>query len=151
MHDEQARAAAFAEAAEAAGWHADREGLAVTFERILVSGDAAVAVFTISAGCRRMFVSLERTGSGWDALDSTVVGPDNGGWQSFRPSDTRPDHWTVVAAGVAPERARTAVIVFGRQDQAVPVVDGVYLYAVALERLPDFEPELQRLPVRFLG
>jgi hypothetical protein len=150
VHDEQARAAASAEAADAAGWHADREGLAVTFERILVSGDAAVAAFTISAGCRRMFVSLERTRSGWDALDSTVIGPDNGGWQSFRPSETRPDHWSVVAAGVAPDRARTAVIVFGRQEHAVPVVDRVYLYAVTVKRLPNFERELQRLPVRFL-
>jgi hypothetical protein len=51
--------AAIVAATEAAEWHAEREGLALTFERIVVAGGAAVASFAVDAD-RRLIVSLER-------------------------------------------------------------------------------------------
>src|SRR5512132_2521342 len=86
-HPEQE--AAIAAATEAAEWHAGREGLGVTFERIVVAGDAAVASFVVDAS-RRMIVGLERARGDWDALDSTVLGPNHGASQSFQPTNIAP-------------------------------------------------------------
>jgi hypothetical protein len=74
MHEPE-HAAAIATATEAAEWHAGRERLAVTFERIVVAGDAAVASFVVDVS-RRLIVGLERASSEWDALNSRVIGPD---------------------------------------------------------------------------
>jgi hypothetical protein len=138
--------AAIAAATEAAEWHAGREDLTVTFERIVVGGDAAVACFVVDQG-RRMIVALERTRRhGWDALTSTVLGPEHNGSQSFRPSEERADHWTIIAAGLAPEHATTASVAFAGEQHLLPVIDGLYLFAVGVEG----EPELERLPVSFV-
>jgi hypothetical protein len=48
MHDPE-QGAGFAAATEAAQWHAGLEGLTVTFERIVVPGDVAVASFVVDA------------------------------------------------------------------------------------------------------
>jgi hypothetical protein len=145
MHDPE-QAAAIAAATEAAEWHAGREGLAVTFERIVVAGDAAVASFVVDAN-RRMIVGLERASADWDALNSQVLGPDQRAFQSFRPSEHRPGHWTIIAGGLAPDGAsRASITLAGDQHVVVPVLERFYLFAVGL----DDEPELERLPVSFV-
>jgi hypothetical protein len=145
MHDPEQEAAITA-ATKAAEWHGDREDLTVTFERIVVEGDAGVACFVADEG-RRMVVGLERTRRHeWDALTSTVLGPDAPAAQSFRPSEERAGHWTIIAAGLAPKRATGASVAFAGKQHLVPVIEGVYLFAVAVEG----EPELERLPVTFV-
>jgi hypothetical protein len=137
--------AAMMAAIEAADWEADRQGLAITFERILIADDAAVASFVVD-GSRRMIVGLERAHRDWEALDSTLVGPDSRDFQSFRPSEYRAGHWTIVAAGFAPTPAARASISFAGDQHLVPVIDGLYLFAVGVDR----EPEFERLLVRFV-
>jgi hypothetical protein len=137
--------AATTAATAAAEWDTARQGAALVFERILVVGDAAVASFVVD-GSRRMIVGLERTHRGWDALDSTVLGPDTRAFQSFRPSEHRSDHWTIIAAGFAPEGAAKASVSVAGDQHLVPVLDGLYLFAVGV----DAEPELHQLPVRFV-
>ena len=137
--------AAIAAAAEAAEWHAEREGLALTFERIVVAGGAAVASFTVDTN-RRLIVSLERNDADWEALTSTVLGPDHGASHSFRPSEHRAGHWTITAAGLAPASASRASIVLAGAGHVVPVIDRLYLFAVVLDR----EPESERLAVSFV-
>jgi hypothetical protein len=136
---------AIAAATESAEWDARQQGLTVSFERILVAGDAAVASFVVDQG-RKMVVWLERTVKRWDQLGSTVLGPKPGGFESFRPSEDRPNHWTVVAAGLAPAGHVTAVITFAGEEHAVPVVDGLYLFAVGVKG----DPQLERLPVKLV-
>jgi hypothetical protein len=131
--------AAILAATESAEWDARRQRLTVSFERILVAGDAAVASFIVD-GRRRMVVGLEWTGDDWSALSSTVVGPAPGGFQSFRPSEHRPDHWTVIAAGLAPAGSLNAVIAFAGEERTVPVVDRLYLFALGVEGEPELEP-----------
>jgi len=46
MHDRE-HEAAIAAAGEAAEWHAEREGLAVTFDRIVVVGESTESGFNI--------------------------------------------------------------------------------------------------------
>lgn len=137
--------AAIAAATERAEWDARQQGLTVSFERILVAGDAAVASFVVDQG-RKMVVWLERTVSRWDQLGSTVLGPKVEGFQSFRPSEDRPNHWTVIAAGLAPAGRVSAVITFAGEEHTVPVVDGLYLFAVGVEG----ELQLERLPVKLV-
>lgn len=144
MHD-SAQEAAIAAATEAAKWEGDREDLMVTFERIVVEGDAAVACFAADEG-RRMVVGLERTRRhGWDALTSTVLGPDAPAAQAFRPSEERAGHWTIIAAGLAPDHAARASVAVAGKQHLVPVIEGVYLFALGLEG----EPELEQLTVTF--
>jgi hypothetical protein len=139
------QAAAIAAATEAAEWHAEREGVAVTFERIVIASDAAVASFAMDAN-RRMIVSLERNGGDWEALKSVVLGHDHGASQSFRPSEHRAGEWTITAAGLAPASASKASILLARAQHVVPVIDGLYLFAVVLDR----EPACERLAVSFV-
>lgn len=143
MHDPE-RESAIAAASKAAEWHAGREGLGATFERIVVAGDAAVASFVVDAG-RRMIVGLERAGGDWDVLNSRVIGPEQGGFESFRPSEHRTGHWTIIAAGLAPDGASRAAIALAGHQHIVPVTERLYLFAVALEG----EPEPERLPISF--
>jgi hypothetical protein len=142
-HPEQE--AAIAAATEAAEWHAGREGLGVTFERIVVAGDAAVASFVVDAS-RRMIVGLERARGDRDALDSTVLGPNHGASQSFRPSEHRAGHWTIIAGGLAPDGASRASITVAGDQHVVPVIERLSLFAVAL----DGEPGLEPVPVSFV-
>lgn len=137
--------AAIAAATEAAEWDAEREGLAVRFERIVIASDAAVASFATDAN-RRMIVSLERNDGDWEALKSTLVGHDHGASQSFRPSEQRAGHWTITVAGVAPASASKASIVLAGVQHVVPVIDRLYLFAVGLDQ----EPEFERLAVSFV-
>jgi hypothetical protein len=144
MHDPE-QEAAIAAATEAAEWNAEREGLKVTFERIVVAGDAAVASFVVDAS-RRMIVGLERARGDWDVLKSTVLGPNHHASQSFRPSEHRAGHWTIIAGGLAPDGASRAYITLASDQYVAPVIERLYLFAVAL----DGEPELERLSVSFV-
>jgi len=145
VHDPEQQTA-IAAATDAAEWVAVRERLAVAFERIAVAGDAAVASFVVD-GSRRMIVGLERAPDDWDALDSTVLGPnERDAFQSFRPSEHRADHWTIIATGLAPERAAKASVSFAGNQHLVPVIDRLYLFAIGVEA----EPALERLPVAFV-
>jgi hypothetical protein len=137
--------AAIAAATEAAGWHAERERLALTFERIVVAGGAAIASFVVDAN-RRLVVGLERNDADWDALTSTVLGPDHGATQSFQTSEHRAHHWIITAAGLAPASASRASIVIADAEHVVPVIDRLYLFAAVLDR----EPEPERLAVNFV-
>jgi hypothetical protein len=132
-------------ATESAEWDARRQGLTVSFERILLVGDAAVASFVVD-DVRKMVVWLEWTGKRWNQLGSTVLGPKAGGFQSFRPSEDRPNHSTVIAAGLAPAGRTSAVITLAREEHVVPVVEGLYLFAVGVEG--ELQPE--RLPVKLV-
>jgi hypothetical protein len=144
MHDPE-QDAAIAAATEAAEWDAAREGLTLTFERIVVAGDAAVASFVVDAS-RRMIVGLERARDDWDALNSTVLGPDHRASQSFRPSEHRTGRWTIFAAGLAPDGVSGASITLAGDQHVVPVIERLYLFAVAVDR----EPELEPLAVSFV-
>jgi hypothetical protein len=137
--------AAIATATETAQWDARRAGLTIGFDRIVVTATAAVASFVVGEG-RRMIVGLEWTGTEWVALKSTVLGPDHRGSQSFRPSEHRPGHWTIVVGGLAPAGVATAVISLLGEERRVPVVDGLYLFAAGV----DDEPELEPLEVEFV-
>jgi hypothetical protein len=141
MHDPE-QDAAIAAATEAAEW--DAQGLALTFERIVVAGDAAIASFVVDAS-RRMIVGLERARD-WDALSSTVLGPDHRASQSFRPSEHRTNRWTIFAAGLAPDGVSGASITLAGDQHVVPVIERLYLFAVAVDR----EPELEPLAVSFV-
>jgi hypothetical protein len=132
-------------ATESAGWDARRQGLTVSFERILLAGDAAVASFVVDED-RKMVVWLEWTGKQWNQLGSTVLGPKTGGFQSFRPSEDRSNYWTVIAAGLAPAGRTSAVITLAGEEHAVPVVEGLYLFALDVEG----ELQLERLLVKLV-
>ena len=95
---------------------------------------------------RRIIVCLEGAGADWDALGSRVLGPDHHAFQSFRPSEHRAGRWTIIAGGLAPDGASSASIVLGGDRYVVPVIERLYLFAVAL----DGQPELERLPVSFV-
>ena len=111
----------------------------VTFERIVVAGDAAVASFVVDES-RRIIVGLERASGNWDALNSTVLGPDHRASQSFRPSEHRTGRWTIIAAGLAPDGATRASITLAGDQRVVPVIERLYLFAVAVDREPELDP-----------
>jgi hypothetical protein len=106
------------------------------FERIVVADDAAVASFVVDAR-RRMIVGLEREPGDWVALNSTVLGLDQRAFESLRPSEHRAGRWTIIAGGLAPDGASSASITLSGDQRLVPVVDGLYLFAVVFEHEPD--------------
>lgn len=132
-------------AKEAAAWDSRRAGLTVTFERIVVFRDAAVASFIPTRGQGRLFISLEWTGKEWEPLTTRLPEPDAEGagrWRSLRPSEFRPGWWTGAAGGSAPADATSALIAFGGEEHTVPVVDGIYLFAAGAANDPG-PPELR--------
>jgi hypothetical protein len=133
------RDAAIAVATENAEWDARQLRLTARFERILVAGDAALAAFKVDES-RRIVVGIEWTDEEWEALDSTVIGPSTEGFQSVRPSEHRPDRWTVIVAGLAPVGSLKAAIVFAGDEHVVPVLDRLYLFALGVEGQLDLEP-----------
>jgi hypothetical protein len=136
---DQEQGAAIAAATEAAEVDAGREGLVVTFERIVLAGDAAVAAFLAGTG-QRMIVGLELAHGNWHALNSRVLGPERQAFQSVRPSEHRARHWTIIAGGLAPDGASRASIALAGDKHVVPVTDGLYLVAISLDREPEHEP-----------
>jgi hypothetical protein len=79
-------------------------------------------------------------------MTSTVLGPDHGASQSFRPSEHRAGHRTIIAAGLAPAGVSRASIVLAGVEYVVQVIDRLYLFAAVLDR----EPESARLAVSFV-
>jgi hypothetical protein len=111
--------------------------------RVLLFGDAAIALFrSRETDSRVVIVTLARERGRWEALGARTADRATRRARSIRPTEA--GGWLAAIAGAAPAGAGAAFVSFDGAERRARIVDGFYAFAAYTTHDPGEPPLLVR-------